>query len=263
VGTSLFYLSKILRPFLTSPLFLCLAMAVIAIVALPATTRRRRVVKTLGLLACALLAVLSLPLFEEVLARVWETPRGSIDTLSAEGPFDAIVVLGGSIAPRISTSEHIELGDSTERLVAAARLYRAGIATKVLFTGGSGDIADQKKKEAPLAMALLKLLGVPESALILESESRNTHENATLSKPLLEAAGAKRIVLVTSAWHMRRSAAIFRNAGYDMSPYAVDTVVEPFALPRAFVPDAGALAVSTRILTEIAGTTAYWMLGRL
>ena len=55
MGTFLFYLSKILRPFLTSPLFLCLAMAVIAIVALPATTRRRRAVKTLGLLACALL----------------------------------------------------------------------------------------------------------------------------------------------------------------------------------------------------------------
>jgi uncharacterized SAM-binding protein YcdF (DUF218 family) len=155
------------------------------------------------------------------------------------------------------------MGDAAERLVAAARLYREGIAGKVLFSGGSGDIGDQGKKEAPFALAMLKLLGVPDGALLLESESRNTHENATLSKPLLEAAGAKRIVLVTSALHMRRSAAIFRKAGYDFSAYAVDTLAEPFSLPRSFVPDAGSLDSSTRALTEMVGTVAYRLLGRL
>ena len=263
MGTFLFYLSKILRPFLTSPLFLCLFVAALALIALPAVTRWRRVIKGAGLCALLLLALLSLPVVEVTIGRIWETPRGSMRSLSAKGPFDAVVVLGGSVSPRSSNAEHLEFGDSAERLVAAARLYRAGIAPKVLFTGGSGDIADQKKKEAPYAAAALKLLGVPEGALILEGESRNTFENAILSKPLLAAAGAKRIVLVTSAWHMRRSAAIFRKAGYDFASYAVDTLAEPFALPRSVVPDAAALALSTRLLTEIVGTTAYWMLGRL
>ncbi len=263
MGTFLFYASKVLRPFLTSPLFLCTVVAAAALIALPAATIGRRFLKRLGLLALASLAILSLPVTVTALARIWETPRGSITTLEQSAPFDAIVVLGGSVYPRLSSAEHLELGDSAERLVAAARLQHAGIAPKVLFTGGSGDIGDQAKKEAPYAAALLKLLGVPESALIAESESRNTHENAILSKPILEAAGARRVVLVTSAWHMRRSAAIFRKAGYDFVPYAVDRLAEPFSLPRSVVPDADALEKTTRLLTEIVGTVAYRMLGRL
>lgn len=263
MGTFLFYVSKILRPFLTSPLFLCLAMATMAIIALPAATARRRLVKRLGLTACALLAALSLFATSTAIARVWETPRGSLSALEASPSFDAIVVLGGSTYPRISSVEHIELNGTSERLVAAARLYRAGIAPKVLFTGGSGDIGDQGKREAPYAYALLKLLGVPDASLIVESQSRNTYENATLSKPLLEAAGVRRVVLVTSAWHMRRSAAIFRKAGYDFDPYAVDTVIEPFTFPRSLVPDADALARSTNLLTEFVGIVAYRILGRL
>ncbi len=263
MGTFLFYLSKILRPFLTSPLFLCLAMATISIVALPAATKRRRFIKRLGLFACGLLAALSLPVTSTAIARVWETPRGSISALQASPPFDAIVVLGGSTYPRTSSVEHIELNDAAERLVAAARIYRAGIAPKILFTGGSGDIGDQSKKEAPYAYALMKLLGVPDASLIVESESRNTYENATLSKPLLEAVGAKRVVLVTSAWHMRRSAAIFRKAGYDFAPYAVDTSIEPFTLPRSLVPDADALTRSTLLFTEFVGVVAYWALNGL
>ena len=263
MGTFLFYLSKILRPLLTSPLFLCLAMATIAIVALPATTRWRRVVKRLALTACALLITLSLPVTATAMARAWETPRGSLSVLKAWPSFDAIIVLGGSTYPRTSSVEHIELNGSAERLVAAARLYRGGIAPKVIFSGGSGDIGDQGKKEAPFAYALLKLLGVPDASLILESESRNTYENATLSKPLLEAAGAKRVVLVTSAWHMRRSAAVFRKAGYDFVSYAVDTLIEPFTFPRSLVPDADALNRSTLLLTEFVGVAAYGALGRL
>jgi uncharacterized SAM-binding protein YcdF (DUF218 family) len=263
VETFLFYSSKILKPFLTSPLFLCLGAAAIALIALPAASKLRRALKAIGLGAVTLLAVLSLPIVAVTIARIWETPLGSLKELESSGPFDAIVVLGGSVSPRSSTVEHLELNGSVERLVAAARLQRAGIAPKVLFTGGSGDIADQTKKEAPFAAAMLKLLGVSETSLILESESRNTYENATLSKPLLDAVGAKRVVLVTSAWHMRRSAAIFRKAGYDFVPYAADSVIEPSTFPRSLVPEAEALELSTRLLTEFVGLTAYRILGRL
>ncbi|MFA6508767.1 MAG: YdcF family protein, partial [Treponemataceae bacterium] len=110
---------------------------------------------------------------------------------------------------------------------------------------------------------ILETMGVPRSALILESESRNTFENAQYSKKALEAAGAKRIVLVTSSWHMRRSAAIFKKAGIDFTPYAVDTLMEYFGVPGDYLPDAGALDNSTRIIREQIGYAVYRVLGRL
>ena len=263
VQTVIFYLSKLLRPMLASPLFLALLTAVAALVVLKTERRWKRILRAFALAACLLLAFISVPAVASALASLWETERGDAGELAAAGPFDAIVVLGGSTNPKASIAGHIELNGAMERLTAAALLYRAKVAPTILFTGGSGDIAHLDKKEAPLATELLELMGVPSDSIVLEAESRNTHENATLSRPLLASMGASRLVLVTSAWHMRRSAAIFRKAGYDFVPWAVDSLAEPFSFPADLFPAASALDGSTRILQEIAGVVAYRLLGRL
>ncbi|OHE67784.1 MAG: hypothetical protein A2Z99_07750 [Treponema sp. GWB1_62_6] len=263
VQTIIFWISKLLRPVLASPLFLTLLAAVAALLALKPEKRRMRALRAVALAACLALALISVPAVASGLARLWETERGNAQELAAAGPFDVIVVLGGSTKPAASIAGHIELNDAMERLIAAALLYRARIAPIILFTGGSGDISHPDDKEAPLAAELLKLMGVPREAILLEAESRNTHENATLSKPLLDSIGASRIVLVTSAWHMRRSAGIFGKAGYDFVPYAADSLVDPFSFPADLFPDAGALDRSTRIFRELAGVVAYRLLGRL
>lgn len=258
----LFYTSKILRPIFASPYFFALLVALLSLFALPAADWKRRAVKAAGILVLLALAVCSTPAFARAFVKSWETAAGDSRVLASTGDYDAIVVLGGSVDTMTSAGEHIMLNDTAERLTESADLYRAGIAKRVIVSGGSGYL-DQSVKEAPLMAALLVSLGVPGEAIIEEAESRNTYENALLTKAKMEEAGLRRIVLVTSAWHMKRAAAIFRRADIEFTPYAVDTLSAHYGIPGDYLPDAAALDAATRIFRERVGYFAYKLLGRL
>ena len=65
-----------------------------------------------------------------------------------------------------------------------------------------------EKSEAILTRELLIRLGVPDSAIIVEPASRNTYENALFTREILKEKypnATPRLLLITSAWHMRRS----------------------------------------------------------
>ena len=260
--TFLFYISKILRPILASPLLLAILVAFFALIVLPAQTWKKRAIKAAGIAALLALGVFSTPAVARALAKSWETPLGNTNILAVTGKYDAIVVLGGAVDTMTSSGEQLMLNEAAERLTGAVMLYKAGIAPRILWTGGSG-YANQTVKEAPLAGRLLETMGVPKEAILLESESRNTFENAVYTKKLMEEAGIKRIVLVTSSWHMRRSEAIFRKAGMEFTPYAVDTLATYYGVPGDYLPDADALDNATTLLRERIGFFAYRVLGRL
>lgn len=151
---------------------------------------------------------------------------------------DAIVVLGGAtregMAPR-PTNEVTEAGD---RLIYAARLWKAGAAPLILVTGGVVGVQGPAGQPESESMAdILGVLGVPAEAILLESAARNTFENALLSEPILEEAGAESVLLVTSAMHMPRAAAIFANAGYAFTPAPTDFFVTEADLAHYWKPE--------------------------
>ena len=301
MSTVVFYISKILRPILASPLFIALALILIALIALKSKTKFQRAVKCVSLIAITCLALLSEPFVATGLARLWEYPRTDPATLSSTKRYDAIVLLGGSIDAVTSKPGAIEGNDSFERVVTAAELYRSKLAPRVIVSGGSGSIAFPQAKEAPYSAEFLEFMGVPASAILIEDASRNTYENAVYTARLLArgiedntgsvakgvaksgipssskttslgavagavksaAPRAPRIALITSAWHMRRAAAIFKKAGFDFDPISVDSLVHPFEMPADLFPDAWALTRSTRILHEIVGYVSYGLMGRL
>jgi len=119
---------------------------------------------------------------------------------------DAIVVLGAPLLPGDQLSRA-----GAERVVAAAALWRAGGGRIVVATGGTTRGAG--RAEAEVMGDALRALGVPE--VIVERAARTTHDNARLTKPLLDAAGARSVWLVTQPFHGRRSARLFRGAGLD------------------------------------------------
>jgi uncharacterized SAM-binding protein YcdF (DUF218 family) len=133
--------------------------------------------------ACVLLAafVSGYPVW---FSKVW---RGLLVIESPIPQADAILVLGG---------------ESQARPITAARLYREGGASKV-FIIGTGDHETNRR-------ALLSG-GVPENRITIERESKSTLENAEFAKPLLEAAGVRRVLLVTSSFHARRALATFQQ----------------------------------------------------
>ena len=119
---------------------------------------------------------------------------------------DAIVVLG---APLDDDGAVTSVG--FERVAAAAALWHAGGGRIVVATGGVTHGAPRAEAEA-MAEALGEL-GVPD--VVVERTSRTTRENARLSRPLLDDRGVRSLWLVTQPFHGRRSARLFRDAGFD------------------------------------------------
>jgi uncharacterized SAM-binding protein YcdF (DUF218 family) len=157
-----------------------------------------------------------------LLLRPLETRFPRADTL--EVPPTGIIVLGGSVDTAAST-EHgtVEMIDGAERLAAAVRLAAAYPASKVIYTGGHGGYVDGEQAEAAIAGPLLQSFGIAPGRIVLETASRNTVENATLTYDLVRPEPGDSWLLVTSAFHMPRAMGVFRTAGWtNVSPYPVD-----------------------------------------
>jgi|SRR5688500_4869880 len=176
---------------------------------------------------------------------------------------DAIVVLGGEARFEPGTTTATVLGTpSADRLVHGIVLWRAGLAPSIVVTGGAGDLRGRGPAAADGMRALALDLGVPESALIVDTKSRNTAENASEARKLLP--DATRIVLVTSALHMPRSVALFRRQGFEVSaaPAGSAATDKPLGL-LDLLPRASRLTSSDEAIHEYAGLLAYKIAGRL
>jgi uncharacterized SAM-binding protein YcdF (DUF218 family) len=170
---------------------------------------------------------------------------------------DAIVVLGGAVSPPTPPRSSVDLGSAADRVWYAARLYHAGKAPLIVLSGGS-DPAVNSLSEAESMQLFLRDLGVPDSAMLLETRSRNTRQNAEFSADLLHARGLRRILLVTSALHMHRAIGEFAARGLEVTAATTDIeAVETPADVWRYLPDAEALAASARALKELVG---QWVL---
>jgi len=136
---------------------------------------------------------------------------------------DGVVVLGGGEQVGLSYAwQQPALGEGGERITTMVQLAKAYPNAPVVFTGGSGRMVQQGTTGAQVARQFAVALGLPPERISLESQSRNTLENALLSKALIAPAQGEHWLLVTSAFHMPRSLAVFCKVGWPMQAYAVD-----------------------------------------
>ena len=165
------------------------------------------------------------------------TPVGNLLVASLENRFPptnlnagpelkGIIVLGGSIETHVSTGRgQPALNDAAERLTVIPDLARRFPHAKIIFTGGVGLLQDQffnDQPEATAAKQLLLSVGMDPERMIFEDKARNTVENAQFTYEMLKPAPGDHYLLVTSAYHMPRSMALFRKAGFTVEPYPVD-----------------------------------------
>ena len=116
---------------------------------------------------------------------------------------EVVVVLGGATDSALPPRTNVEVNGAADRILYAARLYQEGLADHILLSGGyiSWQVNGSSNPADEMA-DILNLAGVPDEVLWLETESRNTYENALFARQLLEKKGIKRVLLVTSASHM-------------------------------------------------------------
>lgn len=174
--------------------------------------------------------------------------------LSVMPKADMIVVLGGSTRGDTHWSSLGDLNEQADRLVHATELFKAGKAPRLLVSGGAPRGA---RSEAELMEQLLGVMGVPRRAVLRESESRDTRDNARFSAILLRGKGVQRILLVTSAFHMRRARPLFEAEGFEVIPAPTDfqRLVSTPPVPR-WLPTVQDLQRSTIALREHVG---YWV----
>lgn len=175
---------------------------------------------------------------------------------------DAIVLLGGASSGESRFGRGGDLNNSADRLTTAAELYFAGKAPVILISGGA---EPEHIPEAELLAQTLKGLRIPASAILLEPNSRTTHENAVMSGDLLKNAGYNHILLVTSGMHMRRAITLFQNEGLQVTGAATDHQISKFgdSLVPGWLPTYDRLARSSRAIHEWVGYVVYDLTGKL
>jgi uncharacterized SAM-binding protein YcdF (DUF218 family) len=248
-------LSKIL-PIFVYPLSVAIVLGLIAL------ARTRRVGRVALALAVVVLWVSSMPVTASwLLGRLEDKyPAVAIDALPIA---DVAIVLGGSIGQPLPPRITSDLSDAADRVLEAARLFRAGKVSRILVSGGNLPWQTAVQPDAELVVDLLVEFGVPRDSIVADTESRNTRENAINSAAIMKGRGWQTALLVTSAAHMPRALAAFKRAGIDVTPATTDVQVLYPLYDSAFdfLPDAGALARTTDAIREWIGLIVYRLRG--
>ena len=134
---------------------------------------------------------------------------------SDTGPADAALVLGAA-ADGVAPSPVFE-----ERLRHAVELYRAGRVKYLVLTGGRG--SGEALAESEVGRDWVVAQGVPADAVLIETESRTTKQNFTFVRPIIEAAGIGRILVVSDPLHMRRAMWMAETLKFDAAPSPTPT----------------------------------------
>lgn len=226
------------------PVSLSLALGLAA--ALLLGLGRQRLAGVMLALSLALLWVFSTPVIAQTLIASLENQIAG----TARQEADVAILLGGG-------------SDNPGRALHASRLLRAGRVHFILISAGNVPWYQSREPEAQSIARLLKEWGIPDDVLILESQSRNTFENAQRSKPIWDFHGFKSGLLVTSAFHMPRALAVFRGAGFDVEPAPTNFYGGPSFEEGvlAILPNAAALQTSSVALKEWLGSIVYRLRG--
>lgn len=221
--------------------------------------RRKRIFLLAGFV---LLFLFSNEFLTNELMNAWEvkaTPFASLDRTYSYG-----ILLCGATKAEVGPPDRVYIGSAADRINHTLQLYKTGKIKGVIISGGSGRLIDIGTREADELASLLQLMGVPAEALLIENNSRNTHESAVeVASMLSTRTRPADCLLITSASHMRRSLATFRRAGWPCTPFPVDfhSHTRKFDFDVLFIPKVEAVVWWQTLLKEWTGYFTYWVAG--
>lgn len=216
----MFVLAKILD-LLSQPLWW---IAALLLASLLMGARKPLLAKRLLGTALALLLLIGWLPLPDVLIRHLEQQATEIDPQTNLQGYAGVVILGGATESGHIAQAHTQplLNDAAERITTPVAMLQRNPHLRLVYTGGEGALFGTGPSEAARAQQFYTSMGLSGTQVQYESVSRTTHENAVLTAQLPGIDITQRWLLVTSAWHMPRSMATFRKAGWNVTAYPVD-----------------------------------------
>jgi uncharacterized SAM-binding protein YcdF (DUF218 family) len=177
----------------------------------------------------------------------------------------AIVLTGATYVYEPSDRVYFQRG--ADRVNHTVQLYKEGYIKKILISGGSGRLVGEREPEANQFKRAMIMMGVNGEDIIIENQTRNTGESAIEVKKMLSDGGFtdKDCVLITSAFHMRRSLACYVKQGMHPDVFTTDffSHSRDFYLDTLIIPQIDALNIWHKLTREWAGFAAYKVAGYL
>ena len=240
------YLHKILPTFVL-PIMLVIIVILIGLI----KNKKKLIYIAIGVLYIISTPIFSNNFFKLVEGNEYRKPISAIDSA------DAIVVLSGMLEiNEVGDSTYIEWGDP-DRFFGGIALFKAGKAQRLIFTGGKMPWDKAKKTEGEILKEYSISNGIPTEKILVTKNVENTADEAVAVKELI--GPSKRIILVTSAYHMYRAKRLFEKQGLYVIPYKVDYKVG-LSLKTAimdFLPDAENLKLTETGIREVIGRLYY------
>ena len=246
-----FFLSKLLDLVL-SPLTWVLVLLLFAVPWTRRRARRWRRGRALTLGALALLLLFSIePVANAIL---YSMEHDAPSTYRPDATYDVIVLLGG-VTDEDVTDENGQpaYNENVERVLMTHRLLRDGKARFVIASGGSG--------EGALLAEQIRDWGIEPERIVVEGDARNTREIAVYSAAIVKQRGWKKVLLVTSAFHMKRALGCFVAAGLHPDTRSTDFHEYSSRYSLSWQPRANHLSGSTGALREYVGRMVYELRG--
>ncbi len=213
-------------------------------------------------LAIGLMVLFTNDFITNEVIRLYETPVTALSEIQKQ--YEWGIVLTGVTSTNKVLKDRIYVTSSPDRVNHSFLLYKKKVIKKILISGGSGQLLDPTYSEANELYSMYVLMGVDTADILIEGESRNTHESAVAVKKILDGiTQPENCLLITSGYHMPRSKACFKKAGWNCDVFATDIRFHE----REFTPDAWLLPKSEAINTwnalfkEWLGLVAYWVSG--
>ena len=174
---------------------------------------------------------------------------------------DAIFALGGGVTGARDGGDRLEWGQSADRLIRAIDLFNAGRARVLVLSAGALNDSGQITQGVRFKEIALRR-GVPAESVIVTRETINTAAEADALTELASQFNWKRVLLVTSAYHMPRAMLLFRDCPAEIVPVPVNFQSVSAGTTSGFqiadyLPNAEALFHSERACHEYLGIAVY------
>jgi len=185
----------------------------------------------------------------------------SFEQLSKEEIGDTVMVIlsGGMVlGSPAAGDEGAEIGETTlARLYGGYKIYQK-LGCDICLSGGSGPGRSNELPIDKVIQGVLLSWGIDKEKIIIEDLSKNTLESAEYSLKKLEEKGYQRIILITSALHMRRSVQCFERGEIKIIPAPINYIFGKESLNILdFLLNAGVLSNNFYAIHEWIGLLYY------